>query len=64
MMKLRKLEEKMNNRSNEKKKKKKRDREIRMLNEVWHGERQQAQSDAENGEIEYGNVVNDGRKRS
>ena len=54
----------MNNRSNEKKKKKKRDREIRMLNEVWHGERQQAQSDAENGEIEYGNVVNHGRKRS
>ena len=51
----------MNNRSNEKKK---RDRETRMLNEVWHGERQQAQSDAENVEIEYGNVVNHGRKRS
>lgn len=49
--------------SDEKKKKKKREREIGMLNEVWHGERQQALSDAENGEIEYGDIVNDGRNK-
>ena len=44
-----------------KKKDKKREREIIMLNEVWHGGRQQAPSDAEKGEIEYGNIEDDVR---